>query len=168
MKKFLIGKFNKWILPEKLYHGTSSIFIQSLKKNGLTVNQKRNSILSDEFSIYLTTSLSMAKSYAKTATKNGGNPIILEVNANNLKADNISFDYNLSRILTSEAIKYSETIKEFKIIKNLDYIKDELMNLNDPVDFNQLVVWDLTQKNVYDYIKNLKQIKNLNFKINKL
>ena len=54
------GTFNEWLLPEKLYHGTSDIYLDSILKEGLKINHEdKNSMLSLPL-IYLTTSLEMA------------------------------------------------------------------------------------------------------------
>ena len=81
------GIFNEWLLPEKLYHGTSDIYLDSILKEGLKINHEdKNSMLSLPL-IYLTTSLEMASDFAKSVShRKKGNPIVIEINSKYLSA----------------------------------------------------------------------------------
>lgn len=78
--------------------------------------------------IYLTTSIEMAKHFAEViSNRKKSNPIILEIDSNDLNPDLIGFDLNMSLRHCSQFITYQEKIKNFKVIKDLDKIKESKM-----------------------------------------
>lgn len=148
------GNDNEWLLPEKLYHGTTDNCLESILLSGLKINEKeRNSLLSLPM-VYLTTSIEMAKGFANSvAFKKGGNPIIIEIDSERLDADLIRFDWNISLLLSSQCIAYSGNIKIKEVITHLDNIKTCQMIFKEPEDINIPVVWDLKNKNTLPHIE---------------
>lgn len=148
------SNFNEWLLPEKVYHGTTDKYVESILKEGLKINhEEKNSALSLPL-IYLTTSIEMAKDFAKSVSfKKQGNPIILEIDSESLVADSMCFDLNISLRLCSQCITYQENIKTFKVIKDLDYILPGKMIFNDPLELTTPVVWNLKEKRTIEHLK---------------
>ena len=69
--------------PEILYHGTSSLFLESIRKNGLTP-QSRNHV---HFSILLATAYTVAMRH----TRYNGSPIVLDINTEQMYKDGFVF-----------------------------------------------------------------------------
>lgn len=84
-----------------LYHGTSDIFLDSIKENGLTPgndNGNSNSKNSDSSYVYVTNSRSDAEDFARfTAEQKGGKPIVLSLNINEelLVPDENTLNYDI-------------------------------------------------------------------------
>lgn len=159
------GNFCKWIMPDVLYHGTTYYYLESINKEGLVVkSEQKNSALSIP-AIYLTTSIEMAKHFAEViSNRKKSKPVILEVNSNELNPDLIGFDLNMSLKHCSQFITYQEKINNFKIIRNLEKIKESKMIFDEPKDLNIPMVWDINEKRILDFLmengfkeKNLKK-----------
>lgn len=110
------GSGGVWRLPERLYHGTSDIHLLDIFENGLGgVGMERRSALSTG-SLYLSSSMEFAKSYAMGSAHNrSGIPIILEVSSLDLVGDLISFDWNLCLRNCSVSIRYEGVVDRFLV-----------------------------------------------------
>lgn len=150
------GNYTEWLLPEKLYHGTTDNYIESILQQGLKINsENKNSALSLPM-IYLTTSLEMAKSFAESVSyRRGGNPIILEIKSDNLESDSIGFDWNISLRLASQCMTYQKNIEIDKIIKNLIHIDQAKMLFDEPKDLTIPVVWNLKEERTKNHLKEI-------------
>lgn len=163
------GNFNEWLLPNKVYHGTTDKYLNSILKDGLKINHEaKNSALSMPL-IYLTTSIEMAKDFAKSVSfKKQGNPIILEIDSESLLADSIGFDLNISLRLCSQCITYQDNIKIEKVIIELNDILPCKMIFNEPQDLNTPVVWNIKEVRTREYLKSIGYELNSTNKKNKL
>lgn len=146
----------EWLSPDKLYHGTSDIYLDSILTEGLMFKpDQKNSSISSDF-VYLTSSLEMAKSFGNSVSyRKGGKAIVLEVESKNLEAKLIDFDLNICLRFCSECIVYQGTIKKFNVIKDLSCIGDCFMLFNEPEDLNTPVVWDLSQSRAKEHLKRI-------------
>ncbi len=147
------GNFCRWIMPEVLYHGTTDFYLESINKEGLSIkSEQKNSALSSP-SIYLTTSIEMAKHFAEVVSnRKKSNPIILEINSDELNPDLIGFDLNMSLRHCSQFITYQEKINNFKIIKDLKDIKESKMIFDEPKDLNIPIVWDINEQRILNFL----------------
>lgn len=147
------GNFCRWIMPEVLYHGTTDFYLESINKEGLLIkSEQKNSALSSP-SIYLTTSIEMAKHFAEVVSnRKKSNPIILEINSDELNPDLIGFDLNMSLRHCSQFITYQEKINNFKIIKDLKDIKESKMIFDEPKDLNIPIVWDINEQRILNFL----------------
>lgn len=150
------GRFNEYLLPEKVYHGTSDNYLDNILKQGIRINnEQKNSALSLPY-VYLTTSIEMANDFAKSVSfKKGGKPVVLEIDTNTLLADSIGFDYNISLLLCSQCITYQDNIKQFNVIKNLENLLPGKMLFNEPHELNIPVVWNLKEPRTIEHLKNI-------------
>lgn len=150
------GTYKQWLLPEKLYHGTSDIYLEDILKNGLMINhEKKNSALSLPY-IYLTSSIEMAKGFAQSvAYKKSGNPIIVEIESEKLEADEIGFDVNISLRLCSQCITYNKKIDIKNIIMNVDGILPALMIFNEPEQLKVPVVWNMNEERTIQHLEKI-------------
>lgn len=157
------GNFCKWIMPDVLYHGTTDYYLESIKKEGLVIkSEQKNSALSIP-AIYLTTSIEMAKHFAEViSNRKKTNPIILEIDSNELNPDLIGFDLNMSLRYCSQFITYQEKIENFKVIKNLEKIKESKMIFDEPKELSVPMVWDINDKRVFELLieKGFKEKNN--------
>ncbi len=144
----LRGDFNSFCLPQLLYHGTCSAVASVILRNGFGPHcGVRESLLSDG-STYLTTNLGMATSFAASrATKRGGSPAVIAVDAANLDPDSLSFDLNMSggRHWT-EALKYNRPIDPGAFhpvdIGGVDLTSVRML-LNEPVPGERALAFEL-------------------------
>ncbi|AEO93510.1 gp251 [Bacillus phage G] len=92
-----------------LYHGTSSIYLDSIKENGIIPNSgNSNSKDSNSSFVYVTNQFKEAKDFADyTVEQKGGNPVVLHLNIDEnllLPDDNVLnydiFDYDKTLELT--------------------------------------------------------------------
>ncbi len=157
------GTFNEWLLPEKLYHGTSDIYLDSILKEGLKINHEdKNSMLSLPL-IYLTTSLEMASDFAKSVShRKKGNPIVIEINSKILEADSIGFDWNISLKLCSQCITYQKSIEVNSIVKNIESIKNAKMIFDEPENLNIPVVWNMLEESTWLHLEKIGYQDNRN------
>ena len=147
------GRFSSWVLPNVLYHGTTDFYLESINKEGLSIkSEQKNSALSSP-SIYLTTSIEMAKHFAEVVSnRKKSNPIILEINSDELNPDLIGFDLNMSLRNCSQFITYQEKINNFKIIKELKDIKESKMIFDEPKDLSIPMVWNINEQRILNFL----------------
>ena len=147
------GKFSNWVLPNFLYHGTSESYLNSIIEEGLSIkSEQKNSALSSP-AIYLTTSIEMAKHFAEVVSnRKKSNPIILEINSDELNPDLIGFDLNMSLRNCSQFITYQEKINNFKIIKDLKDIKESKMIFDEPKDLSIPMVWNINEQRILNFL----------------
>lgn len=164
------GNYNNWLLPDKLYHGTTDIYLESILKEGLKINHKEKNSVASMPLIYLTTSIEMAKSFGNSvAYRKKGNPIILEINSDLLEADLIGFDWNISLELSSQCITYNkEKIEVQKIITDLNNIKEAKMIFNEPQDLTTPVMWNLNEERAIKHLELIGYVKKEMIKKNKI
>lgn len=150
------GIYSEWLMPEKLYHGTTDVYLENLMLEGLKINNdNKNSALSRPF-VYLTSSIEMAKSFAQSvAFRKGGSPIILEVDSTTLEADYIGFDLNISLRLCTQCMTYQKRIPINNVIKELENIGEAKMLFNEPEDLNIPVVWKLNEQRTREHLKRI-------------
>lgn len=160
------GSYTEWLLPEKLYHGTTDRYIDDILEEGLKIShEKKNSALSLPL-IYMTSSIEMAKNFAESVThRKGGNPIILEIESEKLESDCIGFDWNISLRLSSQCVTYQKNILVTNIITDLKNIKQAQMLFEEPENLKIPVVWNLKESQT---ISHLEKIGCLFSSINKL
>lgn len=151
-----VGVYNEWLLPEKLYHGTSDIYLDSILKEGLKINhENKNSMLSLSF-IYLTTSLEMAADFSKSVShRQKGNPIIVEIDPQSLEADLIGFDLNISLMLCSQCITYQNNITIKNIIKDISSIEHGKMIFDNPENLNIPIVWNMKESRTLSHLEKI-------------
>jgi len=138
LKKY--GKnFNKQIkLPDKIYHGTSSQFIEDILKKGLEP-KKENTVFSVKHNkyVYFTTSFKTAERYAKMSTARDFNlkttQVILEIDSNRIDKDKIIFDFDF----------YNKFVG-----KGNDTYDNQLKNLGIPPSGDELLYTKFSNKNM--------------------
>ena len=164
------GKYSEWLLPQKLYHGTTDVYLDGLLSEGLKINnENKNSALSMRF-IYLTSSIELAKSFANSvAFKKGGKSIILEIDATTIDPDYINFDLNISLRLCTQCMTYEKSIPISKILENLDNIGQATMLFNEPEHLNVPVIWNLSEERTKEHLNHIgwKKQEKVNSKFKK-
>jgi len=92
------SKFNtRTKMPDIVYHGTSSEYIDSILTHGLVPNPSNSQfkVYHDRY-IFLTTSYVTAQRYAKGSIGNNykADPIVLEIRSDRLDINKVQFDYD--------------------------------------------------------------------------
>lgn len=130
-------------LPESVFHGTSSQFLDDILKRGI-IPKKENSVFKVEhdYYIFLTTSFKSAEFYAKMSVSRDfnikTNPVIVEIDSSKIDKDKILFDYDFYTKFIGKGNKvYDDIIKSLepsypsKSRDNLAYMWDK--NLKAPL-----------------------------------
>ena len=137
MAVILKGIWASYCVPDLLYHGTFSDASEQILKTGLQHTLGDAQSMASRGANYLTTSLSMAASIARSrAARHGGLPQIIVVDARQLNADCLSFDLNMCGMHWSESVAYDQPIPpEALHLAELDagLVPDELMLLDEPM-----------------------------------
>lgn len=157
--KIYKGEYNSWLMPDFLYHGTATIYKNSILRNGLLPDRKKKNSILSQHGVYMTTRRAFAYSTAcNIAAKTKSQPLIIIIPVDKLNPDYLSFDINLALPGCSCAMAYSKKVTDFHLINNFSKINTELFSYDIPDDINK-VVWDLDyqylNENVEKYLKSL-------------
>jgi hypothetical protein len=143
----LTGSFNSFCVPDVLYHGTSSEVAGQILKNGMQHQAGVAQSIASRGANYLTTSLSIAASFARSrAFRHGGSPSVISVDASQLNPDYLAFDLNMCGAHWSESIAYGLPLRpEALSLMPVDatFYPTELMLLDEPVPGERPLVFDL-------------------------
>lgn len=147
-------------MPDVLYHGTfhdaaNRIFVEGLKHE----SGKQQSMASYGVN-YLTTSLGMAASIARSrAHCHGGRPQVIEIDSSKLNPDHLSFDLNMCGMYWSESVAYGISIPPNGLcISSVDaqFVPDEPMLLEEPMPGERPIVFSMDWARAQEFLSTLQ------------
>jgi len=154
------------VIIDTLYHGTSDIYLESIKENGLIVGNRKNP--SNEKAIYFSPIDYYASGEAYNTTEYdewtdtegvGGNPIVLEIDINKLDVSLLDGDDECDWIVyTGDNVDKENPITIpasilYKANIPVDCIKEIHFIKNDMQKFNMKIYSEN-----FELIKNLRQV----------
>lgn len=156
MALVLIGSFASFCVPDVLYHGTWSDKAEQILKDGMRYQAGVPQSMASAGANYLTTSLSMAASIARSrAFRHGGVPQVISVDASQLNPDHLMFDLNMCGMHWSESIAYGLALPaEALSLTSVDatIFPDELMLLGEPIPGERPLVFDLGWSRAQEFL----------------
>lgn len=152
----LAGSVSSFCVPEVLYHGTWSEAADGILKHGLRHDAGQPQSMASCGANYLTTSLSMAASIARSrASRHGSAPRVIAVESNRLDPDWLSFDLNMCGRYWSESVAYGQPIpvEALRLAEvDVDAVPNELMLLDEPTPGERPLVFNLDWSRAQEFM----------------
>lgn len=161
----LQGDYASYCVPDVLYHGTFHAAAECILVEGLKHEAGKQQSMASRGMNYLTTSLAMAASIARSrAHRHGGRPQVIAIDSSKLNPDHLSFDLNMCGMHWSESVAYGLSIPPNGLfISNMDaqFVPDEPMLLEEPIPGERPIVFNMDWARAQEFLAALQPLMSM-------